>query len=210
MIYLADDYVNKYQDALSYILSRAVYEKYSFSYIEKVISYSSVFSELEKSNVTQIAFSSYEKNYSILFPDSSNNDFVFNPYDMFSWIGSSYMKLFLSLEITFELLFIILPLPEMMNLYSLYHEMDYTQLLNHVRELVPFSPLDTIMKNRNISSNKLSELSGVSCPTIKALRYGRRDINKFEAGNLFKVAIHLNVKAESLLTSIYLIKECID
>ena len=40
MIYLSDDYIEKYIDTLSYLINRAVEEGYSFDYIEKHIAYS--------------------------------------------------------------------------------------------------------------------------------------------------------------------------
>ena len=86
MIYLADDYVQKYENALTYILGRSVTKGYSFSFIERSIAYSVTFSEFEKSNVTHIAFSSNEKIYSELF-DDENNDYIENPYDIYGWLG---------------------------------------------------------------------------------------------------------------------------
>ena len=95
MIYTSDDYINKYCDTLSYLIGRSYQERYSFDYIQKHISYSSLVNELEKSNSTLIAFSSMEKIYSDIFKDY-DNEYEFNIYDMFGWIGYTYMHLFLT------------------------------------------------------------------------------------------------------------------
>ena len=173
MIYLSDDYLTKYTSVLNYLISRANNEKYSFPYIERVIAYSEMIREFENSNVTIIAFSSVEKIYRDLFPLKDNSGFVPNLYDEYGWASEMYIHLFLDLQITFEALFIILPIQEILNMYSLYHEMSYSQTLNHVKELIQYSILDNVMKNRGVSNKFLADNTGISISTINALRYGK-------------------------------------
>ena len=203
MIYLADDYKTKYGDTLTYLLGRAYSENYSFDYIQKTISYSQMISEFEKSNVTIIAFSSMERIYNDIFPKHVNN-YVFNPYDVFGWCGYVYVYLFLKMEITFEALFYLIPLEEMLNLYHLYHEMSVTQIEDYAFEMLKYSMLDIVMKARKISNGDLSRMTGISVSTINALRYGKRNIAKLEGDKLLLIANCLDVKMESLLPSIHL------
>lgn len=205
MIYLFDDYIDKYSNTISYLIGRSYKEGYSFDYIEKKISYSLMINELEKSNITLIAFSSFEKNYHEIF-GSKDNTYEFNEYDIFGWIGYAYIHLFLFLEITFEALFSILPIKEMMNLYNLYHEMDINRLLEHAKEVMEYSLLDVIMKKNKLSNKELSLKTNISISTINALRYGNRDIAKLEASKLLSLAHYLNVKIETLLPNINLEK----
>ncbi len=207
MIYLSDDYVSKYQDALGYVIGRAISEGFAPRHIEKAIAYSSPFSMFEKSNITDIAFSSYEKLYETIFDTEGINEYMYNPYDCFGWLGYTYIRLFFDLRITFEALFVILPIDKAINMYHLYHEMDYRQTLEAVKESIKYTIFDVIMKTKNISVKRLSELSNVSVSTISSLRYGSRDINKLEVSSCLKIANALNVKIESLLTDINLIFE---
>ena len=207
MIYLSDDYIAKYCDTLSYIIERSVYEQYSFNHIERSIAYSMMINELEKSDVSIIAFSSSEDIYHQIFPLKDNDGFIQDIYSNYSWASYIYMHLFLDLEITFESLFFIVPLEEILSLYHLYHEMDYSQTLSYVKDKMERSTLNIIMKRKKISSNKLSSLTNTSISTIKALRYSYRDIDKIEARKLLLIANCLNVKMESLLPSIHLIKQ---
>ena len=204
MIYLSDDYMNKYEDVLSYLLSRSIQEKYSFPYIEKTISYSIMIGELERSNITTIAFSSMEKIYSDIFPLKENKNFILNVYDAYGWAGNTYMHLFLDFQMTFEAIFIILPIQLMLNLYHLYHEMSYSQIIGYFKALIPYSCLDSIMKAKKISTNEASNETGIPFSTLKSLRYGKRDITKVESGVLFTLARYLDVKMESLLPNIHL------
>ena len=200
MIYRADDYVVKYQDTLGYIIGRGISGGCSPRFVEKTIAYSSTFSSFEKSDITEIAFSSKELIFSKMFDLSLADDFDYSPYGVYAWLGNIYIRLFFDLKITFESLFIILPIDRAIDMYPIYHEMDYLQVLN-----IKYSLLDEIMSYKGVSSQKLSVSSGVSFSTITALRYGSRDINKLEAGLLLKLANSLRVKVESLLADINLI-----
>lgn len=206
MIYLSDDYVDKYKEVFCYLLERAVDEEYSFSYIEYTISHSRMVNEFEESNVTLIAFSSLEKIYQEIFPFKENNNFKHNIYGKFGWISDAYINLFLNLNITFETMFIIFPLEEMLSLYKIYHEMSFSKLIDLKNEKVPYTYLDNIMKYRNISTNELATKSGIPFSTINALRYGKRDIRKLESNKLLVISKNLSVKMESLLPDIYLNK----
>ena len=205
MIYTSDDYLTKYIDTFGYIFARSAYENYAFGYVEKVLSYSQIVNELEQSNVTTIAFTSVEKIYADLFPRHANDGFVYNPYDEYGWIGHIYVHIFLKFQITFESIFMLLPIKEALNLYHLYHEMDITQVYDVFEEKMKPSIFAKYMKLRNISSNELSLLTGVSQATISSLRYGTRDINKFEALKLLKISSVLNIKMTSLLTNLSLV-----
>lgn len=203
MIYLSDDYVTKYSDAISYLLSRSYSEGYSFDFIQKSISYSKMVFELEKSNVTTIAFSSMEKIYSEIFPVHAN-EYNFDEYGPFGWVGSMYVHLFLKKQLTFEALFYVIPVEQMLRLYHLYHEMSITGIDDYFDDILKYSILDIVMKNQKISSADLSKKTGMSLPTINALRYGKRSVNKLESEKLLLLAQTLNIKMETLLTSIHL------
>ena len=205
MIYLSDDYVNKYQDVLGYIIGRAISEGYSYPHIEKTIAYSSAFSTFEKSDITEIAFSSKESIYCKLFETDGSSDYIYNPYDIYGWLGYTYIRLFFDLRITFETLFYLVPIEKMLGMYRLYHEMDYRQALDEVKLGIAHSYLNMIMNRKGMSSTKLADLTGVSASTISALRYAHRDINKLEAFKLIRIAQALRVKTESLLTDIGLV-----
>lgn len=205
MIYLSDDYVDKYIETLSYLIGRAIQEGYTLENIENIIANSNIASEMEKSNVTSIAFSSSEKIYSQMFKTIRNNDYEHDVYSVYGWLGYIYINLFLSLKITFELLFIILPLETALNMYHLYHEMSFSHLENDVKSKVEHSYLNMIMKKRIISNAELSKRSGVAISTISSLRYKNRDINKLELQKAVALAQALRVKSETLLKELPLI-----
>ena len=203
MIFLADDYISKYGDTISYLLARSYSEKYTFDYIQKTIAYSKAINEFEKSNVTIIAFSSSADIYNDVFP-KNNNNFTFSEYNAFGWCGYVYIHLFLKMEITFEALFYLIPFEEMLGLYHLYHEMSISQIEEYASNKLKRTMLDIVMKNVKISNNELAEITGISKATINALRYNKRDIAKLEADKLLSISQALNIKMETLLPSIHL------
>lgn len=206
MIYLSDDYVTHYCDALSYLISRSYHEGYTFDHIEKTISYSRIIEEFERSNITLIAFTSMQRIYDDIFKSKENN-FVLDIYDEFGWAGSTYMHLFLSMNITFEALFNIIPIKKMLDLYKLYHEMSFSQILDYAKSIIDSSLLDVIMKNKGWTNERLAKETNINIATIKALRYGYRDIRKTEADKLLSISRALNIKMETLLPDIHLIKQ---
>ena len=204
MIYLSDDYFDKYVYVFGYLFSRSIFENYTFDSIQKTIAYSKIADELESSNITTIAFSSSESIYRMLFPEHDNEGYSYNPYDQFGWLGYLYVHLFLKFNLTFELLFIILPIEKALNMYRLYHEMDIEQSYKYFESLVHYSYLDNIMDYRKISTEELSRISGLSFNTLKMIRYNKRDISKTESQNLYRLSRVLNVKMTTLITNLEL------
>lgn len=132
--------------------------------------------------------------------------YIFAIHDMFGWIGNIYLHLFLSLEITFEALFFVIPIKEMMSLYHLYHEMDNRRMLEYAKDVMSHSLLDVVMKRKKISNKELSLKTNISVSTINALRYDKGDINKLEASKLLSLSRALKTKMETLLPNIHLEK----
>ena len=204
MIYVSDDYLEKYIEVFGYIFSRSFSEGYRSEYIEATLAKSQMINELENSNITTIAFSSCEKIYADLFPQYENNNQDYSPYSIYGWMGYIYVNIFLKFQVTFETIFIVLPLEKALSLYNLYHEMDITSVYQLFKESVKYSYLDNIMNSRNVSSKNLAELSNVPFSTINSLRYGKRDINKLEGIKAYLLSSSLNIKMSSLLTNLNL------
>lgn len=196
MIYQGYDYIKKYELVLSYLIENAIASGYALPYIERQIAYSKVFSEFEESNVTEIAFSSCEKSYLSMFEKNSFNKV--DEYGIFGWIGYAYIYLFLNQKITFEALFLIFPIEDMINKYPVYHEMDIRHLEDDFKYLTRYSLVDAILKSKKISTSKLSEKTNVPFSTISSIRFGKRDINKVEFSTVIKLAKTLRIKPESL------------
>lgn len=199
MIYTSYDYLIKYADTLSEIIALAEKDGYSFDYIEKTISYSISFSNFENSNITDIAFTSSNKLYSILFPNGKatlNDISIFGPA---YWIGETYIKLFLKYRLSFESLFAYTPLKIMHSQFELYHEMDFIQFDKYFESLLKENPLSVFLKKKKMSAVTLANKTGIPLSTIRALKEGKRDLKKLQATHLEKIASCLGIKMKSLI-----------
>lgn len=201
MIYTADDYIEKYQSVLGHLFSKAIGLRYSYSFIERKIAYSDVFSEFERSNITLIAFNDNEKIYDAIF-GNSENDLIRVNDSIYEWLGFVYIHLFLKFKVTFEMLFIALPIEKALGMYRLYHEMDITQMEKVFCDAITPSSLAQIMKCKKITTKDLSGRTSIPLATIRSLKYGYRSIDKLESYKLAELAFSLNVKVETLLSSI--------
>lgn len=206
MIYTADDYIEKYQSVLEHLFSKAIGLRYSYSFIERKIAYSDVFSEFERSNITLIAFNDNDKIYDAIF-GNSENDLIRENDSIYAWLGFVYVHLFLKFKVTFEMLFMAIPIEKALNMYHLYHEMDISKVENAFIETITPTALTLIMKYKKITTKELSIRANIPLATIRSLKYGYRSIDKLEAYKLVKLAFGLNVKVETLISSLPLVIE---
>lgn len=204
MIYTSYDYISKYSDTLAEIIALAKLDKYSFEYIERVLSSSKMIDEFEYSDITLIAFTSSSRLYRSLFPDAkaSINDIAL--FDSSYWIGETYIRIFLKYKLTFEAIFTYLPLEIMERQYALYHEMDEGQFDEYFESLLKENILSKIMSKKSITSVLLAKKTDISLSTIRSLKEGKRDIHKIGADKLEKIATALNIKLRTLLYPITL------
>lgn len=204
MIYTSYDYISKYSDTLAEIIALAKLDKYSFEYIERVLSSSKMIDEFEYSDITLIAFTSSSRLYRSLFPDAkaSINDIAL--FDSSYWIGETYIRIFLKYKLTFEAIFTYLPLEIMERQYALYHEMDEGQFDEYFESLLKENILSKIMSKKSITSVALAKKTNISLSTIRSLKEGKRDIHKISADKLEKIATSLNIKLRTLLYPITL------
>ena len=96
------------------------------------------------------------------------NDDSYGIYNDAYWCGQCYFDLFLNLGKCFEFIFLKLPLEELLNLYPIYHEMDFSSLVEY------FNKIDkekTILRllciNNHCSLNDISIATSVSINTLK-------------------------------------------
>lgn len=204
MIYTSYDYISKYSDTLAEIIALAKLDKYSFEYIERVLSSSKMIDEFEYSDITLIAFTSSSRLYRSLFPEAkaSINDIAL--FDSSYWIGETYIRIFLKYKLTFEAIFTYLPLEIMERQYALYHEMDEGQFDEYFESVLKENILSKIMSKKSITSVALSKKTNISLSTIRSLKEGKRDIRKIGADKLEKIATALNIKLRTLLYPITL------
>ena len=103
----------------------------------------------------------------------------------------------------FSDIFRCVKLSQIVAMYSVYHEMDISKFISAMEErcasVVLPSKLKALRENRNFSQSELSAASGVSLRSIQMYEQRINDINKAQAGTVYKLSRAIGCNVEDLL-----------
>ena len=103
----------------------------------------------------------------------------------------------------FKDIFSKISLIEIISMYNVYHEMDIEHFIDDMNKkyhaIEQETHLKTIRENRGISQTELSKLSGVKLRSIQMYEQKVNDIDKAQAGTLYKLSRILGCTIEDLL-----------
>ena len=98
---------------------------------------------------------------------SIDEDTSYGIYNDAYWSGFSYYNLFLKTHKSFSYLFLKLPLNKMLDIYSIFHEMDTSSLVKYFFEIANKKTiLRLLCEEKNISISKLSNQVEISANTL--------------------------------------------
>ena len=118
--------------------------------------------------------------------DSDNSYGVFN--DAY-WCGYSYFELHLRTKKSFSFLFLKLSLTKMMDIYSIFHEMDFSSLLDFFNRLDKEKTiLRLLCKEKNCSIPKLSSDTGISKATLSKYNSSDEALYKGSFQTIYAIA----------------------
>ena len=105
----------------------------------------------------------------------------------------------------FKDIFSRIPLSQIISMYHIYHEMDIEHFIEDMSRkydsVEQDTHLKTIRENRGISQAKLAKLSGVSLRSIQMYEQKINNIDKAQAGTVYKLSRVLGCTVEDLLES---------
>lgn len=155
-------------DYFSYVFGYGVMNRYSYTYIQDRLVNSKYIKELENKNsctflyetkIADVIKDIYELNY-------EPEDVLKIDVDI-TWISEAYFRLFYKYNKSFSYIFLYIPVYKMLDLFTIYHEMDWTQLYSYFEYVVKSkSLLKKILESNRLSINKLSQLTGISPNTL--------------------------------------------
>ena len=103
----------------------------------------------------------------------------------------------------FKDIFSRISLTEIISMYSVYHEMDIEHFVEDMTKkynaIEQETRLKTIRENRGISQTELANLSGVKLRSIQMYEQKVNDIDKAQAGTIYKLSRVLGCTIEDLL-----------
>lgn len=96
-----------------------------------------------------------------------DKDTSYGVFDDAFWSGSTYFELHFILKKSFSYLFLKLPLPLMLDLYKVYHEMDISLMVNYFKNLeVKKTILKSLLEMSHSSIRKVSETTKIKESTL--------------------------------------------
>lgn len=191
------------KNMLSIVLSFGHEYKFYSKVVEKRVGKSAYFIAAENNNDDLILYSSSNKVLSTIFYDVDISKYSNSLYNGCVWLSDLYVQIQMKTNMTFEAIFLYLPIEDGFYMYPLYHEMDFNQGIDFFLERVnKHSVLWHAMKRRDVSIDELAKASGLSYQTISSFRTRKNDIGKASARSLLKIASYLCIRPETLLCDI--------
>ena len=123
-----------------------------------------------------------------------DKDESFGVYNDAYWCGYSYFELQRRLKKSFSFLFLKLPLSKMMDIYSVFHEMDFSSLLGFFVEKDQMKTiLRALCEEKKCSIRELSSATGINQATLS--KYNASDDSLFRGSfeNICKISKYFDV-----------------
>lgn len=192
-------YFYDYAALLTRVLSIGYKKEYTTSSIERLISYSSYFQQVEKDKYILAPIITEKDLINSFYPDLVDE---INKYQIFvqcMWAAESYLKIQGKTGLTFECIFLYIPLAKMYQYFPVYHEMDFSQIEKEFERLYKEeSALSKIIEKYGYTLGEISNNVGISYQTLYSLKKRRRDIKKINVELAHKLACFLHVRMETV------------
>ena len=119
------------------------------------------------------------------------------------WTGWALAYFQWQTNLTFKKIDSLIPIEEILGMYSPYHEMDISHFCGKMAELYNSRKQSTNLKlqrqTAGFSQKELSEISGVPLRTIQQYEQGQKNINSAKAETVLKLAKALECSVEDLM-----------
>ena len=159
---------NKLFDIFSYLFFYGISHKYSFLAIEEKIYKSDIVKSLESNGSSTYLYRHTLQDIFIdIYGDDINIDDITKTNSISIWVAEAYIRLFFRYHKSFHYLFLVIHLEQMINLFDIYHEMDFDQLFElFEKKQKSFKLLNALIKEKNITIKQLNLLSSISEYTL--------------------------------------------
>lgn len=190
------NYLYDYVNLLERVFSFGYKTNYSTSAIERAISYSSFFQKIEKNESPIINDSLL---LTALFQENSINLEAIPVYNQCLWAAEAYLRIQDECRLSFEAIFLYIPINKMYDYFPLYHEMDFSHIVKEFLSLYEKKSVFSLLLDKyNFALNNVSNDICISYETLYSLKQRRRDIKKISVETGKAIADYFNVRLETL------------
>ena len=182
--------------------------------VQNKINFSSFTYLLERSKFISIVESGVYSDYlnkpltEIFFDITGNKINEDTSYGIFNdayWCGYSFFELFLRTHKPFSYIFLKLPFEKLIEVYSIYHEMDFSSLLAYFNEQEKkFTILRLLCKNKKVSLPELSSSTGINLATLSKYNSGDEFLYKASFQNIVIISNVLDAPINLFIEKLFL------
>lgn len=195
-----DNYLYDYVSSLERVLSSGYAYKCSTKALEKFISYSYYFQRVERDRKFFSPTIDDTSLVNSLFTDIHVDLKTVPEYSQCLWAAESYLRIQFETRLTFEAIFLYFPLEKMYECFNLYHEMDFTQIIDLFKSFYKNkSILSILLKKYGKSLKEIANTTNIPYATLYSLKQRKRDIKKTSVENALALADFFQVRLETLI-----------
>ncbi len=180
--------INDVRETFSRLFVIAVMSKMNFNSFTSMLSKSDFINQIEQKKYNNI----FNKPLNTLFFEITGFkvgiDNSFGIYNDAYWSGQNYFDLHTKTNKSFAYIFLKLPFKQMMNIYTIFHEMDFSSLVEYFnKKCEEKTILRLLCDETNKSINDVNKATNISINTLK--KYMKSDIYLYNASfqNIVKI-----------------------
>lgn len=193
------NYLYEYSILFEAVLSAGYKLNYSLSALERAISYSRFFQSIENDDKTLPPIINDHNLINEIFSDDEIDLDNIPTYNQCLWAAEAYLRIQGESHLTFEAIFLYLPIGKIYDLFSVYHEMDFSQIVQYFMSLIENKTVFALLIEKyNYSIKDVSKATGIHYATLFSLKQGHRDMKKTSIEVVNKLATLLRVRLETL------------
>ena len=192
-------YFNEYANNLERVLSVAHVTRYSLGALERQISYCTYFQKIEDDGGDFAPIITENKLMKEIFPEISVDLDNTPVHNQCLWAAESYMRIQEKTGLTFEAIFLYIPIEKMYQYFPIYHEMDYSQIVSEfIRLFKSKSVLSILSKKYCLSMKDVAKATNIPYETLLSFKQRKRDISKANYETVYKLSKIFHIRSESI------------
>ena len=191
-----NDYeINNIRETFSRLFVLAIRNKMNFNSFTNMLEKSEYVSIIEKNKYDSLL----NKSVDILFYEITGfevkEDNSYGVYNDAYWCGQSYFDLYLKTNKSFSYIFLKLPLEQMMNIYTIFHEMDFSSLVDYFyKKSKEKTIIRLLCEKKNKSLADISKDTSIALSTLKKYNMSDEFLYKASFQTIVKLISYFDVK----------------
>lgn len=186
--------IRKVKELFSRLFVLGIQSKINFTVFTKLLVRSAFICKIEENKYDDYFNKSIEQIFFDITGQRIEKDNSFGIFNDAYWCGYSYFELHQATNKSFAFIFLKLPLSKMLDMYLVYHEMDFSSLLDYFHQIDKEKTiLRLLCEEKNCSLTKLSIETGIKKTTLSKYNADDEAIYKGSFQNIYNIAKYFDV-----------------